>query len=47
MLFIPQAIPTWADITWNIKDDGVSSNPIFTCYESDLFLFLDTNANQM
>jgi hypothetical protein len=47
MLFIPQAIPTWADITWNPKDDTRSSNQISTSYESDLFLFLDTNANQM
>ena len=42
MLFIPQVIPTWTDITWNLKDDGVNSNPISTSYESDLFLFLDS-----
>ena len=44
MLFIPQVIPTWTDITWNLKDDTRNSNPISTSYESDLFLFLNTNA---
>ena len=47
MLFILLVTLTWADITWDLKGDGVDSNPISTSYESDLFLFLDTNANQM